>query len=428
MTIEANNAPPVEDAGYMRSLWSRVLFTSGTRVFVVLIGMAVLVITARRLGPAGRGAIAAVTTWTGLFVTFGQLSLGQVAIHEASKRRAGWFGPTASSLLVACGLVTVLAWTVAAAMYVWSGAFAGLAPLWLLIGFVALPFQVWELYGSSLLMALERLDLYNRTQVIARTAGIILLIVLLALRYGATGAIAAIAATQVLVSFAGARTIRVHMEGRFHWSGAAFRELIGGGLRLHLNAIGFFLITSTDVLILNYFRGTADTGEYQLATQLTFGLLVVPQAAASVLFGTVAGQGKTGGWPYQRKVMIAVTAIMTAVAIVCVAAAPLLIRMLAGRDFLPAVTAFRVLLISLIGMTVATLMGPQWIARGLFLHVSGIMIVFGAANVAVSLLLTPRYGMLAPAWASAITYTIIGLISAGFAIRCDAEARAADRP
>ncbi|MGA8807491.1 MAG: oligosaccharide flippase family protein [Thermoanaerobaculia bacterium] len=387
--------------------------------------MAVLVVTARTLGPAGRGAIAAVTTWTGLFVTFGHLSLGQIAIHQASKGREDWLPPTASALLVACGAVTILGWALAAVMYACSGAFAGLAPLWIIVGFIALPFQVWEQYGSSLLMALERVDLYNRMQVIARTTGIILLVALLAAGYGVTGALVAIAAAQVLVSFAGARTICKQMPRRFPWRVDAFRELLGGGIRLHLNAVGFFLITSTDVLILNHFRGNAATGEYQLATQLTFALLVVPQAAAAVLFGTVARQGKTGGWPYQRRVLVVLTSLMIVAAVACAVAAPLMIRIVAGRDFLPAVPVFRILLISLIGMTVATLMGPQWIARGLFLQLSGIMMVFGVANVAASFLLTPRYGMYAPAWTSAITYSILGVIGVALAIRCDAEARSA---
>ena len=44
--------------------------------------LAILGVTARWLGPEGRGDIAAITAWVGLFSTVAYLSLGQVALHN----------------------------------------------------------------------------------------------------------------------------------------------------------------------------------------------------------------------------------------------------------------------------------------------------------------------------------------------------------
>lgn len=412
----------------MRQLWRRVFLTSGARLYVALAGLVTLIITARTLGPAGRGAVAAVTTWVGLFLTFGHLSLGTVAIHRATRLRGtDWFGPTFSALASVAAAVSVVAFAAAAATYVLSDAFANLEPAWLLIGFAALPFQVWELYGSSLLMALDRIELYNRMQVISRSAGLVLLCILLAAGHGVLGVLLVLTLTQAAASLGGLRMMWERAGRKLRVDAETLRDLFAGGSKLHLNAIGFYLTSSADVLILNYYRGAVETGQYQFATQLTFALLLIPQAAAAVLYGTLSRYGERDAWPYQRRMVVAMTALMALGALVVGVAAPLVVDLLGGARFAGAVPILRILLISVVGMTFGTVMGPQWIGRGLFLHSSVIMLVLGIGNVVASLLLTPRFGMYAPAWASVLTYSLFALVSVAMAVHCELEMRRRER-
>src|SRR4051812_45083101 len=100
----------------MRDLWRSIGLTSGARIYSVAAGTAGVVITARALGPEGRGTIATAVTWSLLFATVGYLSLGQVAIHRATGRNSSqWLGPTLGVLLAMAAAVTVLGWLVAAA-------------------------------------------------------------------------------------------------------------------------------------------------------------------------------------------------------------------------------------------------------------------------------------------------------------------------
>ena len=55
-------------------LWKAVTLTSGTKAYWMIGAMIGTVITARFLGPQGRGVIAAATSWVALFVTFGHFS------------------------------------------------------------------------------------------------------------------------------------------------------------------------------------------------------------------------------------------------------------------------------------------------------------------------------------------------------------------
>src|SRR3954468_7826340 len=102
----------------MRDLWKSIGFTSGARIYSLAAGAIGLVITARVLGPSGRGEVAPATTWALLFATFGYLSLGQVAVHRASARDPSeWLGSTLGVLLLMTGVVTVIGWILAAAIY-----------------------------------------------------------------------------------------------------------------------------------------------------------------------------------------------------------------------------------------------------------------------------------------------------------------------
>src|SRR3954454_24265600 len=127
----------------MRDLWRSIGFTSAARVYSVLAGAVSLILTARTLGPEGRGTVAAAITWALLFSTLGYLSLGQVAIHRATGKPADeWLRPVLSVLVAMTGLVTAVGWVVAAVLYASSGgdAFGKMPTYALVLGFAALPF------------------------------------------------------------------------------------------------------------------------------------------------------------------------------------------------------------------------------------------------------------------------------------------------
>ena len=82
----------------MRELWGNIAHTSGAKIYSLLVGVFSLSLTARLLGPEGRGQVATITTWVGMFSTFAYLSLGQVALH----RMADDHSKTAAALRYYC--------------------------------------------------------------------------------------------------------------------------------------------------------------------------------------------------------------------------------------------------------------------------------------------------------------------------------------
>ena len=412
----------------MRELWGNIAHTSGAKIYSFCVGVFTLFLTARLLGPEGRGQAATITTWVGMFSTFAYLSLGQVALHRmADDQVQKRFGNLLGSLLLMTAVLTLAGWLVALALY-WTnteGAFKGLPMLPLAVGFLALPFMIWEQYGSSLLMGLERLRIYNRYQILGRTITVAAVFALVGgLRLGVAGVLEASLLGQVIVAIGGIGFLFAFARNR----GLACRPdkneikaLLAGGAKLHLNAIGTFFFTSANILILNNYHGAKQTGYFQLATQLLGVLMIIPQAASMVIYGKVSILGPNGAWPDNKRLLVQITLGMSVLGAVAALLAPWGITLLAGEAFRPAVEPFQWMLLGLIGMTFSTVMTPQCIGRGFFGQVAIFTLLVGATNLAANLWLIPLYGMQGAVYAFLGTYLVSFFGSGAVAWYCQLQ-------
>lgn len=419
----------------MRDLWSVIFQTSAARIFSLLAGVVVLFVTARWIGPEGRGTVAAITTWVGLFAMLGSLSLGQVAIHGlAVDRSEERLGVMAGNLLAVLSAVTLVAW-----IFATGAGFPkqGILPVdfqlpVLIVGFAALPFLILEQFASSLLMAIRELRVYNRYLVIGRGVALVLTLAFVGLfDAGVTGVLAAALIGEALVSCGAYAFLlaRIRTAGRsIRIEAGELGKLLAGGAKLHLNAIGTFLFSSADVLILHHYRGPAETGQYQLAAQLIAALMVIPQAASMALFGSVAAKGPDRAWRENLQILAQTLGIVIAIAIVAGVSAPLWIVKLAGGEFEPSVGLFQWLLASVPGMTFSALLAPQWIGRGFFFLAAALTVAVGIANVLANFHLIPVYGSMGAVYANLGTFAFSVVGNGAMAVYCWRRARESDRP
>jgi O-antigen/teichoic acid export membrane protein len=143
------------------------------------------------------------------------------------------------------------------------------------------------------------------------------------------------------------------------------------------------------------------------------------------LYTRIARQRPVELWEDQRRFLVTITVAVSGCIAVAVAVAPWVIPAIFGKRFDEAVGLFQVLSIALVGMTVATLMGPQWIARGRFLATAAIGLGYGLLNLGLCLLFVPRWGAEGAALATAITYTLMLIPQIALALRCEREYRRA---
>lgn len=392
----------------MRS-WKAITLTSAAKAYWILGAMIATIITARWLGPQGRGVIAAATSWVALFVTFGHLSLSHVIVYLLPPEgRERDLPRVAGSVMALTVVIAIAGWLVAAAIGLVSrgGVFQHIPLPTLLVAFAGLPLLLWMENGNSLLIVIGDLKRLNAAQIAGTTVGIALVaLAVVVLRRGVTAALAAMLVSYVVVDALG--LARVLREAR---PLLVSREMIGallsGGVRLHLSSLGTVLFTHGGVVLLNHFRPVAEAGYFQLAMQLTTAMQVVPMAVAVVAYSLVARDGADAAWPEHRRLLWQTMLYAIVAAAGAYIVAPFVIPLLAGKSFVPAVPLFRVLTLSVLGAGVGAVMAPQWVARGYFLSVTALSLGAAAVGVTGNFLLIPKYGMAACAWMMVISYSL----------------------
>lgn len=406
----------------MRSIWASILSSFGAKAYGALIELLSLLVTARLLGADGRGIVATVLVWSGLFANLFGLSLHQVIIYRLSGQGTHRLIRVFSALVPVSIVLCLLAWSSGVLLYIggWLRPVSELSAGLLVMGMVLVPVVMWEAYVNHMLSAAGRLRYYNTGQLIGRTIGFtVMLAAILLFDSGAGGAVLGNLAALSIILLIGLIGLKGVLEGPWEFSRQEVRALVSGGVKLHINTIGAFLLMQVDILMLGQMSGMVDVGWYQASVQLIGAPLMLSAAVSLVLYSRISELGPIGAWGIHRKLIGQVMLIYLGVAVVGYLIAPVLIPALLGDDFSPAVPVFRILLIAMLGMGFSQLMVVQWIAHGLFLQAGAITILVGLANITLNLIYIPKYGMYAAAWTTVAAFMISIITNAIFAFRIE---------
>lgn len=383
------------------------------RLLALLASMSTLVLSARWLGPEGRGTIATLSTWAAMGANIAALSLGQAIIRHAAKSRGtAWMRPALSTLLSFTVVATIATWLIFAAIYLVSGgrAIGHLPPKEMILGFAIVPLLIWEQYGSALITLAGRIGLFNIGQVAGRLLVLLLATALvLLLDWGVSGFLAAMLVGQAVTALIGTTALTRLAGGLQMPDLTIMKGLLADGVRLHLNTIGVLLFTGIDVIMLQYWRGFEEVGVFQLASQLFITLLIVPQTAVLLLNGKIEHLGPAEFWRYHRAILLLVMIIMVAGGTLLAVIAKPVIVALTSPAFAASAQLLQLLLIALPAATLNAMMGIQWITRGWLLRASAITLAAGGFNALANIFLIPRYGAQGAALA-----TVVGIYAIPF--------------
>ncbi len=415
----------------MRNLIIKIMQTGGAKIYSVLLGIITLSITARWLGPEGRGIVASVITWVNIFTELAAVSLGSVLIFKATKDRdEKWIPKMLGTLFGHTLIVTLLSWSLIALLYM-AGHYWGLPnvlgeipAIALLVGFIILPLGLWDVYSRDLLNIEDRLNIYNKFQIVGSTANSLSIVVLVVVSgFGVLGVLFSKIIWQSIIAIGGIRDLISHTSTKITYSYETYKDLLKNGLKMHLGTIGAIMTTSIDIIMVNAYLGNEQTGIYQLAVQMSQLMLIVSYSANTVLQGELTRKGVHGVWSYQKKILGLTLAFIIASAIFMGFTAKWWLIVLAGEEFRGAIIIFQLLLITIVVNTITTVMSVQWIGRGWFLLNSGITLFKGVMNIGLNALLIPKYGILGAVYATIAVITFSLCINIAMFIYCELDAR-----
>jgi O-antigen/teichoic acid export membrane protein len=319
-------------------------------------GAGVAVITARWLGPAGKGVAATLGYLAAVLGRCAPLGLGDSAIVLVGKgavRMRHAFKVNLAAVGVA-GAALVLPFLAAAVALIDPDT----TELWLalLAASATIPLSAMQDILSHALIMREHI--IQSSAVVAVTAATTLvcsIVFVVVLSLDVLGAMAAVAAGIAVGLLLAAIKIPTDLRTVPGWDRAYLREAIPFGLRFEVSNLVTFLAGRIDLLLVFVLAGEAAAGNYSVA--LTIGSVVAlgPFALSYASFPRLAYSHRSDAQELAARSCRAGLMFSLVLAVLLAAASPLLIPALFGDDFAPAIAPT----ILLVGGAIAA--GGQWV-------------------------------------------------------------------
>lgn len=375
----------------------------GSTLFGTLFVLATGVLTARALGPAGKGAYTLAILIPHITVNFCMLGLTTALSYFLAKdrNRAGTaLGTSLAVVMVVAGASAVVLVAVARSA-AWLPAEAGQLSItaWavpLCAGYSLCRFAMIGLqknWGLWLLNVADKaillLALLTSAVVLGRT------LEEFCTAYTAAMGIAFGVALMVTIPVVG---------GRLRFDRGYAAEALGFGMRSHLGWLAEFLNYRLDMLIVQALSGAASLGFYSAAVSAAESLWLVPNCVSVVLLPHIAGNQPARTFSTGPVCRLLFCLSVVAGAVMALLAWPLVVG-LYGKAFEPAVAPLIVLLPGVAAFSIVRPLSADFAARGrpgVASTISGVSLFL---TIVLDVTLIPRLGALGAALASTLSYT-----------------------
>ncbi len=399
--------------------------TTGLRLTFACLGFVTAILLARHLGPSGYGAYTFVMVLVGFLTIPSELGIPGLAVREIAVANANrdWsqmrgFIQRAHQGIAVLSVTLIAAGVIALLLLGDQIDPVRRQSMWL--GVALVPLISFGALRSAMLRGLRKVILGQMPEQVVRPAVLVVLIgLVLALGTGDLSPpvvmLCQIAAT--LVAFCwGVVVFLRHCPPELARAVPVFRtrEWILSTIPFGLSATMMLVNGRTDILALGLFREDAEVGVYRVAVQMALPVIFALQAVNMIQAPHIAHLYATGDRKRLQTMVTrssqAVLAVAGCAAFVVIAFGEPLIRLMFGPHFVAAHTP---LVILAIGQLVNAGMGSVASLLNMTGHerdTTKIVLVAAMLNLTLNLVLTPIWGMLGAATATATSLIVWNVI------------------
>ena len=382
-----------------------VLLTLSARFVMLVGGFGASIVTARALGPSGRGNYALIVTLSATAVQFANLGLHSSNSYLVARSRDELHALVANSVWVS--LAVGLGGGIVAALVVTHWNLFPHTPdrdVWLTAALV--PPSLFFLLGVNLLVGLGEIRLFNVFEAASAFALLLFLGGAAVLGLHVAGFLATSALAWWLIAVV--LLLVLQREAGLSWrlSPAAFRTGLRYATKAYVVALLGFLVLRSNFFLLARLAAPNQIGYFSVAAQLADVLALVPTAAAIVIFPRLVKE-QTESWERTVGTAKAVAAGLAALCLLTALVAAPLVRWAFGASFEPAVDTVRWMLPGVLALGVATVFSQYVAALGLPRRVIAIWAIALAAMVGLGRGLIPTHGDTGAAAAYSAVYCLV---------------------
>jgi O-antigen/teichoic acid export membrane protein len=371
-------------------IFSRDFFdTLVARFGALVLGLVASVITARFLGPDGRGEYYLAITLAAAISQLGNFGLHSSNTYFVAKEpqiaKALW----GNTILVSFLGAPVLA--LFAVAIVWSvRAVPSLQPGMLLLTAAFVPPVLFTLLGSNLLVGMGHVKAYNRFELARAILTVVVLSGFGLAGFGPMG----IMGVSVFVAMASGLCLYVlisRLVGDPKIEPSLFRRGLAYGVRPYVACLLSLVLLRGNVFMLGQMSTPAEIGYLAIASQICDVLIVFPTAFATLLFPALV-RTDLDRWARTVRGLWEVGGVMILACFVAAILTPVFVPILFGQAFNPAVLPTWALLPGTLGLGFLSVLSQYLGALGMPWSVNAIWCLGIAITFSVSFLLIPAWG------------------------------------
>jgi len=376
---------------------------------ILIIGMGVLasVIVARTLGPSGKGVLAALGAMVGIALQFGNLGIHGANTYFTAKDKSRTSLLVGNSFWLALIIGLILLSSIYLFLFQHPGALGNIDIRLAMIALMVVPFGLLTFFWQNILVGLNKIKPYNLILIIQQFLYLIgTIIILLVFKKSIFSLVIFNTLTAVIITFLfGFYLIRIK-EFSLKFNKDLIQKSLIYGFKVYLSCFFAYLVLRSDLFILNYFRGSTETGIYSIAAGFVDGIFLLPSVIGLLLLPkAVENLGQSGE-------LIAKTTRISfiIIGIICLGAVIFgrpTINFMFGSIFDKSFIPLLILIPGAFFFALETIIVQYFNARGFPWFVVRIWLFAAVLNIGLNWTFIPYYGMKAAAFSSLLVYTIV---------------------
>ncbi|MHB8095414.1 MAG: oligosaccharide flippase family protein [Candidatus Aminicenantales bacterium] len=401
------------------SFAEKTWMTLQSRGGMLLMMAAVSLVTARTLGPAGKGMFTLAFLIPYALSQVGTWSIDSGHIFLVGRKRFSPASVFANAVFLSLGL-GVLYISVFAVLFptLKNSLFPSLSIPASFIPMLLMPILLFLRFGQGYFLGNYDIRGYNISLLLMRALDVVFVVLLTAVfRFGVMGAVAAVGLSAVAAAAETFRMMSKSARFRFRLDVPLFRESVRYGLRQHPGAVAQYFNLRLDMFYLATVVDPASLGFYSIATYAAETISYIPESMAVVLFPRISSVEKEEA----RRIAPVVCRNAVVLVIACCGALAVLGRILIqvffGSRFLPAYLPILLLLPGMVFLAVVKILARYMSGIGKP-ELNSYSALAGLIATVIGLaLLVPKYGIAGAAAASSAAYLVLAVTISVFYFR-----------
>ncbi len=388
------------------------IITFGSKILMFCISLAVGVLIARALGPAGRGQYALYITLTLLGMVLSKSGVEVAGMYYISNQKDDI--REISGTCLSTGII--LSIFISAILYAYlkltnTTLFPGFMEFGIYCTVIAIPCMLLRIYARLLLMGRRyviRFNLLNWFNQIFMLVGAIIVLYI-----GATvNKMIFVHVTALLLNALAAMILLERADMlTLHFKWRVFKKLIRYGFPTAVGNTCKNLVLKVDILILGYFVSDASIGFYSIAVGLSEKLFLLPESLQGLIIHWVASEKDKHS--FIKKVYRNIFYILLAGSVVLVLLSGKLIHLL-YPGFEPAIPVTYILIPATLMFSLYTIMsgyilGSAGTKQHMFFNVSAL-----SMNILLNIILIPQMGITGAALATLTSYFFLNFAAVSY--------------